>query len=267
MDQHDPKALAVAKAVSRREQPEFAILFGSRARGDYREPESDIDVMLVLEAEPDDAGKESAIAAAAAEALKICGRETPVQLVWRTPEDFRQNRRYINSVETAAAREGIVMPRNPEEYRAADYEDDETEIEYSWANYDERVRCAESHLRVFEILDDLGEDDLMIAQRAHSALEHGMKALIAAHGATYGNTHNLGHLIGTIRRTDPELASFSLGISPDVYSEYAGENEYKTTRKTPLLTEHTDYREKTASDIRFIIEQAREVQQEARNRN
>ena len=190
MDNHDPKVLAVVQSVGRREQPEFAILFGSRARGDYREPESDIDVMLVLDAEPDEAGKESAIAAAEAEALKIYGSEVQAQLVWRTLEDFRHNRRYINSVETAAAREGIVMPRNLEEYRAADYEYDETEIEYSWANYDERVRRAESHLRVFEILDNLGKSDLLTGQQAHSTLENGMKALIAARGATYGNARN-----------------------------------------------------------------------------
>ena len=42
----DPRAIAVARAVLEREGPEFTILFGSRARGDWDE-ESDIDLMLV----------------------------------------------------------------------------------------------------------------------------------------------------------------------------------------------------------------------------
>ena len=60
MQHHDPKALRIAKAVQRREQPELVILFGSRARGEHEE------------------------------------------LVWRTTDEFRHNRRYVNSVETHA---------------------------------------------------------------------------------------------------------------------------------------------------------------------
>ena len=63
------------------------------------------------------------------------------------------------------------------------------------------------------------------------------------------------------------MAGFSLGLPPNVYSEYAGKNEYNITRKNPLLTEYTGYQEKTVKDARFIIKRAREVQQETRNRN
>ena len=42
----DPKAVAVARAVYDAVRPESVILFGSRARGDYRE-DSDIDLLVI----------------------------------------------------------------------------------------------------------------------------------------------------------------------------------------------------------------------------
>ena len=42
------------------------------------------------------------------------GRDVPVQLVWRTLDEFRHNRRYVNSVETNAVRDGVFMSQDPE---------------------------------------------------------------------------------------------------------------------------------------------------------
>ena len=50
----DPRAVAVAQAVHQRERPQATILFGSRARGDYNEKYSDIDLLLVCDVFPDD---------------------------------------------------------------------------------------------------------------------------------------------------------------------------------------------------------------------
>ena len=102
----------------------------------------------------------------------------------------------------------------------------------------------------------------MIAQHAHSALEHAMKAVIAAHGATYPSTHNLAHLIGTIRRLPgSELHDFSLSISPDVYSAYAGHQEYLAGRVPPTLTQMPNYRERTVADAQRLLDRARTVRQ------
>ena len=117
MQHHDPKALQVAKAVQQREQPELVILFGSRARGDYEELKSDIDVMLVQAAEPRGTDQKSAESAALKASQATYGREVPVELVWRTLDEFRHNRRYINSVETRAVRDGVIMPRDPNPVR------------------------------------------------------------------------------------------------------------------------------------------------------
>ena len=48
----DPHAVAVARAVNEHEQPQATILFGSRARGDYHDQYSDIDLLLVCEQSP-----------------------------------------------------------------------------------------------------------------------------------------------------------------------------------------------------------------------
>ena len=259
----DPRALAVARAVYEREKPLATILFGSRARGDYDDRRSDIDIMQVNPNEPDRAYKDSATEWIAEIAQAIYGRPVPVQLVWFAQDEFQENSRYVNHVTTQAMLDGVVMSPHPENYRSR-YADnlDESEYEYMWEYYESRLDHAEQHLRVFQTLDDLGESDLMIAQRAHSALEHAMKAVIAAHGATYPTTHNLAHLIGTIRRLpDPELQNFTLSIPPDVYSEYAGHQEYLTGRVHPTLTQMFDYRQRTVADAQRLIDRARAIRQ------
>ena len=93
-----------------------------------------------------------------------------MQLVWFAQDEFRENSRYINHVTTRALLDGVVMSPHPENYRSRYADDlDESEYEYMWEDYENRLDHAEQHLRVFQTLDDLGESDLMIAQRAHSA--------------------------------------------------------------------------------------------------
>ncbi len=215
--------------------------------------------MLVLAAEPSEADKKSATVTAETEAQKTYGREVPVQLVWRTLETFRHNRRYINSVGTAAMREGIVMPRNPNGYSSADYKDQETEYEYNWTNYDNRLRHAEMPLNSFQINMGLGLDDILISQQAQQTLDHGMKALLEAHGTQYRSAHDLRELLSNIRYRDPELRDFRLAIAPEIYSEYAGVKEYQEVRLQPILTEQEDFLNRTVADAEFIVSRAKEV--------
>ena len=259
----DPRALKVAQALHEREQPQATILFGSRARGDYDDRRSDIDIMQVNPYEPDPAYKNRAAEWVEAVAQGIYGRPVPVQLVWFAQDEFREHSRYVNHVTTQAMLDGVVMSPHPENYRSRYADDlDESEYEYMWEDYENRLDHAEQHLRVFQTLDDLGESDLMIAQRAHSALEHAMKAVIAALGAAYPSTHNLAHLIGTLRRLPGSgLHDFALSIPPDVYSAYAGHQEYLAGRVAPTLTQQPDYRERTVADAQHLINRARAIRQ------
>ena len=257
MANYDARALRVARLAQERTQPEFAILFGSRARGDHDEMASDIDVMLVTATAPGAAEQQATDREAQQAAQATYGRAVPVQLTWRTLAGFRHNRRYTNSVETNAMREGIVMPRHPENYQAADYEDAETEYEYDWTNYDNRMRHAASHLEALILTAEHGQNDLIIGQHAQSALEHGMKALLETHGVKYRNTHNIGELLGNIRCHDPELRDFRLAIAPDIYTEYGGEQKYHEGRRHPMLTEQADYLRRTVADAGRVISRAK----------
>ena len=255
--QHDATALQVAKLAQEREEPAFAVLFGSRARGDHDEQRSDIDILLIAEREPGPDDKQAAETAANRAALAAYGRHVPVQLVWRTPETFRLGRRYSNSLETNAIRDGIIMPDN----HPGDPEPEATEYEYNWTNYDNRMLHAELHLDMLRSAHDSGKHDLMLGHHAHSALEHGMKALLEAHGfgqgRGYRSTHNIGELLGNLRYRVPELKDFRLSIDPDIYTEYGGGKEYQETRLKPTLTSQPDYLNRTAADIELIISHAR----------
>lgn len=260
----DRLALGVAKAIHEKEKPQATLLFGSRARGDHNETCSDIDVLVVGKAEPDSGYKETLSDWANERARAAYGRPVPVQITWRSAEEFREELRYVNSVATHALLEGVLMSHNPEDYRSRYAAAENAEYAYDWTNYDNRLHHAEAHLRGFLAWDDLGEEDLLLGQQAHAALEHSMKALIAAHGETCRNTHNLAHLLGTIRRIDPAMADFSLSISPDIYSEYSGDLEYRPVRSNPRLTEQPDYRRRTVNDIQALTGQAREARRNRR---
>ena len=262
MSNPDPRAVQATQAVQTAQQADLTILFGSRARGDHREPSSDIDIMLVQDEAPEDGRKQLAAKEAERAAREIYGRDVTVQLVWRTKKEFRLGRRYTNSVETRAMREGTIMPRDPESYSAQDYEDENTEHEFDWSPYNERLRHAEVHLSEFVDGCERGKDDLIIGQQAQNAMEHAMKALLEAQSAKYRRTHDIGELLGNIRHSDRqghgELENFRLSIRPQVYTAYEGGDEYER-RTEPLLTEFPDFQEKTRQDVETIIERARQV--------
>lgn len=258
----DAKALQVAQLVRQRERPALVILFGSRARGDHDETRSDIDIMLVQAVAPGEADREAATTAAVTASKKTYGREVPVQLVWRTLDEFRHNRRYVNSLETRAVRDGVIMPKDPGRQGSSPYEDEQTEYEYDWTAYDERLRYANAHLYSFTLLAENNAADLVIGQQAQNALEHALKALLEAHDAPYRNTHDIGELLGNVRHHDPELNEYSLAILPDIYTEYAGRQGYRLARTNPLLTAQEEYTSKTVDDVEFIINRAVQVREQ-----
>lgn len=257
MNQPDPKALGVARATQEVEQPELTILFGSRARGDHDE-QSDIDVMLVHDFEPNAEYKKIATRRAEKVAKEIYGHAVAVDLVWRIIPEFRNRRRYSNSIETRAVEEGQLMPRNPQDYSACDHGDEELGHQLDWSTYDQRLRHAEVHLAGFINNCEAGLDDILVGQQAQNTLEYGMKALLEAHDARYRNVHDIGELLGNVRRNDSVLSDFRLSIPPDVYSEYEGEREYRP-RTQSRLSDFPDFQDRTVADARMIIDRAKQV--------
>ena len=255
----DPRALKVAELVHERENPHATILFGSRARGDQEEFRSDIDIMLVIPETPGIEYKEALDEWAQQVALGIYQRQVPVQLTWYRRAEFDENLRYINDVATRALLDGVLMSENPEQFHSRYSNGDQMEPEYKWTDFNNRLDHAEGHLETFESLDPRRTRDFIVGEHAQAALEHAMKAIIAGHGGTYRSTHNLGQLLGSVRRIDPELRSFTLSISPDIYSAYAGYEGYSAERQQPRLTDVDDYRERTVNDVEFLLERARKL--------
>ena len=257
---YDPRALKVAQNLHQSQQAEITILFGSRARGDYREGSSDIDVLLVRENTPDLEQRGRIEEQAQLLAQSLYGWPVPVQTVWETGAEFDRMRRTVNHVVARALQDGVVMTKNGEDYPNGGARE-EADISYEWTVTDERYRHAKQHLETFDMLVESGRTHLgeMIGQHAHQALEHAMKALISARGWQYKTTHNLNELVGDLRRADPEFR-FRLAIDGKIYNQYAGRAEYERT-ETPL-TDLPEYAEATRTDVRRLLERVREIRNE-----
>ena len=263
----DPRAVAVAKAVHKRERPQATILFGSRARGDYNDRYSDIDLLLVCEECPDDDTRLAASDFARAAIHSIYQRKVPFQLEYAPRRSFDSERPYINSVTTQALLTGVVMTDNPEEF-TSQYanQPDGFPRRFNWGEYDEHVAATEDDLAAFSILVENNPIDRAAGYHAQQALERAMKAAIIAHGGTpERDTHNNGSLLGTLRRMDPELTGYHFSVDPNIYNQYAGGERYRLgSSDRPRLTEVGGYYEDTVQDIHLLLAYARRV--EARNR-
>ena len=256
----DPRALRVAQELHRDQQPEVTVLFGSRARGDYEEDRSDIDVLLVRDSVPDLKQKDRINRKAQKLTKSLYGWSVPVQTVWCTRDEFDQMRRTVNHVVARALQDGVIMPRDPDDYNNR-YGQGEPDHSNEWTVTGERLRHAEEHLAMFDMAIHSARShmDDMIGQQAHQALEHAMKALISACGWQYKTTHNLNELVGDVRRADPEFR-FRLTIEGWIYNQYVGREEYWPT-KTPL-TGIANYEEATRADIQRLLDRVRETQSE-----
>ena len=262
----DPRAVAVAQAVHKRQCPQATILFGSRARGDYHEEYSDIDLLLVCGDYPDTDARLDAEEFARATVNAIYRRYVPFQLEYICRESFDADRPYFNSVTTQALLTGVVMTDNPEDF-SSQYADQPEGFprRYNWPEYDAHMAAAEDYLAAFITLSEVNPVDRGAGQMAQQALERAMKAAIIAHGATpERDTHNIGSLLGTLRRIDQELIDYHFSIDPGIYNQYAGGERYRIGSEHPRLTEVGGYYEDTAQDVQFLMAYARRV--EERNR-
>ena len=250
--QCDPRALQVARELHRSEQPELTILFGSRARGDYRENVSDIDIMLVQPERPSAEQQCRSELAALAAAERLCGHPVPVQIVWKTTLEFDRMRRSINDVVVHALRDGVIMPPDKENYRQQDPDDHS----YEWMVTDERIRKSEMHRDAFNLLADRGISDLIAGQCAHPALAHALKALISARRQRFSLIYDIDRLIQDALAADPDF-QFRPGINPGIYNQYADRYEYRPVLNP--ISQIPGYRETVNADITALLNRVQEI--------
>ncbi len=248
---YDPKALAVGQAVLRETGAEDVILFGSRARGDYRE-DSDIDLLLIHPLWQDsDVREKSRIGWGVAESFY--GISIPVDVVGFTPGEFHHLRHSINSVAAIAAEEGFTMNGQP---AGNVYSNGDDDYSNEWTNTGNRCYHAKSHLYLLRGAIDLGAASIMIGQQAHQAMEHSIKALISAGGRRYPHHHELLDLESLMRRADPEF-THSLESPLEALNDYSGRLKYNEPYAP--LGDHNELYRKVESDVTHIFRRVAEL--------
>ena len=194
---YDRRALAVAQAAYDAAAPETVILFGSRARGDYR-ADSDIDLLLIVGDNPKNPEREQAAYDAAQEATRrIYGRRLDVDVVQYTAEQFEDELPSINRLAARVAEYGITLDGERMAYPRLHYDDAAWQEEVALRLYDAEEHCAVTELAVS---NDRG--DRVVGYNAQQTLEHSLKAMTAALGARYSTTHDLRALMAEVRAAE-----------------------------------------------------------------
>ena len=214
----DPKAVAVARAVYEATRPESVILFGSRARGDYRE-DSDIDLMLVCEERMSKDDYMRAQRAAGDAARDVYGTNYGVDLLPIRKSVYLRCRGGINHVAAQAARDGVDMNGEKEDYEP------NTEQNFDWEDVRQRVINTDRNLKDTGAMIAGGGSQEAIGFHAQQALENILKGWISALGISYGNTHDLEELLKVIK-TIPEEMDTRAGEELKWLTAYAVEYRY-----------------------------------------
>ena len=229
----DPKAVAVAQAVQEQVQSDAVIvLFGSRARGDYRQ-RSDIDLMMLV---PDrDASGHDAWAAASraarAAAEREYGHSVEVDVLQIDHPRFRRGRRAVNHVAYDIIKDGIPMTQIP--FSAIDPDaDGDDGYPDNWPDISERLKDALDSFRHMRY--DLADGaEKYLGRSAQETLEHSYKALISALGVTYPRTHDLRELEA---RLDQLSERHGLNIPPSDgwLDNFSGGERYSAPPPIPI---------------------------------
>ena len=256
----DPRAVEILQLLQEQEETDVAILFGSRATGNYKDGESDIDIMLVQEEPPSPEQKKRAWETAQQLAAKKYQAKTPIQILWQTHQNFDRMRRTVNHVVASAMTEGIVLPRNQDEFKQR-YGDNLASEEYEWTVTDQRLRNAESALRAFRILHENNGGDRYLGKTFQEGLEHALKAVISAAGVRYPRSHDVAELSNLANQAAPSLG-FEPSIPAHVINQYAGSDDYYDPAQP--ITSIDGYFDRAVKDIQGLIDSAREIQEARR---
>ncbi len=183
----DLTGLAAAQAAQEAARPAVVILFGSRARGDWRE-HSDIDLLVIAEGQ-DNARR---AAAAAQNAVDEWQRQNNsglhVDIIPLTRQQFERCRRAKQHIAGQADTYGVVMsgtPLPPPSGVADEYPD-------HWPATLNRFKNARSWLRIYnERVDGNHWHQAIIGMAAQQAVENALKGVLSCLNAATGYSHQL----------------------------------------------------------------------------
>ena len=222
---YDSRAKAVAEAVYDAVRPVAVILFGSRARGDYRE-DSDVDLLVINTDDVDGAEWRAryvdASSTAHREAKVRYGFPMGVDVVTMPASKFADCRRAKNHVAGQAVRDGVIVSQQPlpgEGQQPTNWPDIRTRFIAATRNENDLLVNIESGAASQEIIGFL----------AQQAIENALKAWISALDDEYRNIHDLADLAAVIRRHQGENDT-PAGEAPFWLTSYAVEYRYDGAR-------------------------------------
>lgn len=254
---HDTRARQVAVAVQKVPGVDLVLLFGSRARGDYR-PTSDIDLLVTFRPELD---TETACREAAQRAVQdVYADSVGVDLVRLDPAHFNFMQHGLNHVAAQAAQDGItpmgyhyLKPQTPS---------DPAPTEQHRRESMERALHARRNLSKLEREYKAGTDgyseaqfewETSLGEDAQAALVHALKAVLAAHGHKHPRVHDLEVLVSEVREVLP--SSFEIHSELKTLSAFAGGEIYGS----PELNQDVDrLLQNTQADVFYLLRQCQE---------
>ncbi len=182
----DAVGLAAAQAAQDAARPAVVVLFGSRARGDWRK-DSDIDLLVITETEDTRTAQGAAYRGVQAwEKRRRSGLQ--VDIIPMTRLQFERCRRAKQHIAGQADTYGVVMSGEELEYRSR-YEDGYPD---HWPATINRIENAEIWLRNYnEMVDASHWDQAIMGMAAQQAVENALKGVLSCLNVATGYTHNL----------------------------------------------------------------------------
>lgn len=228
----DPLALRIVRQIADVVSPYHVVLFGSRARGDWK-PHSDIDLVIIGTGEGRDPQQANRARLTARKlASETYGKSIGVDVMYATPGALASFRGSLNNVLGHITREGVTMDGSPYDPNPAMPDGDA-----DWLDIINRLGDAFRHVRHLDM--EVAEPfslsrDKYLSHTAQQALEHCCKALLTALGATYPRTHELADLFDLVHAQDPTIP---LPRQHLWLSEFAGGGFYASL-ETPIAEPH-----------------------------
>lgn len=172
----DSHALGIAAHVQDAVRPDIAILFGSRAVGDYRE-DSDVDILVITDRENHWDSRGPAVTAA-----KSYMRENPprleVAIITMTRREFDRCRRARQHIAGQATIYGVDMSGERMGYRHHGGE----ERQEHWPETRQRIQNAEEWQRQLgQMVDENHWNRKLMGLSAQQAVENALKGWLSTH--------------------------------------------------------------------------------------
>ena len=258
---YDPKARAVAQAVYDAIRPLAVILFGSRARGDYRD-DSDVDLLVIIDDDSDDRATYAAARAAAHRKLdELYDLRVGLDVLDFTKSRFAYCRRARNHVAGQALRYGVIVSEagiNPGDFLPGDFPADSNDERepVNWPDIRQRYISATRNIVSMTALVEANTPLEDMGFHARQAVKNALKGWISALDDEYRNIHALGNL-ATIVRKHPAENDTPAGESLDRLTRYAVDYRYEGARVNlddphGLLEAVTDLVEAIADRIKTL---------------